>query len=278
MKNPSNIEQQYWRDSRFPQLELRVSEKSDISYKKHFHDCLSLGILTSGETQLSLSGGAHILQSGDAALIAPLQTHACNPLLGGSRSYYMLYFNQQWVFDQLADYYGCAVNDYCCDRPILRQSALMAQLLWLLFKLQQAFSWSLKLRIEQLLQQVIVRHCQPQLSQKNTATLAQQAHSLLLADIQNPPSMAQLAGHLKCSRETLMRHTKHHFGVSPNVLLNNARIEQARHILRQGRGLAETALCVGYSDQAQFHHSFVKYTASTPGQYQRSVPFFDNTL
>ncbi|WP_235319687.1 helix-turn-helix transcriptional regulator [Pectobacterium fontis] len=83
-----------------------------------------------------------------------------------------------------------------------------------------------------------------------------------------------MAEELNLRRETIVRQFRHDTGLTPMAFLNNARIEYAKSLLKQGTTLVDASYQSGFCDQSHFHKTFVHYTAATPGQYARSI--FDN--
>ncbi|WP_245868824.1 helix-turn-helix transcriptional regulator, partial [Vibrio fujianensis] len=98
----------------------------------------------------------------------------------------------------------------------------------------------------------------------------------LLQDITCPPSLEAVSKELGRSKETLIRIFKRHLGITPKSFLNNSRVAKAKILLKRGMSIVDVAAEVGFSDQSQFHRTFVNYTASTPRQYQQITSIFDN--
>jgi AraC-like DNA-binding protein len=103
-------------------------------------------------------------------------------------------------------------------------------------------------------------------------SLAEQIKQVLLDSIASPLSLDDLARRFECRKETLIRVFRRAFHTTPHAFLNNVRVEQAKQRLKRGEEIADVAADLGFSDQAQLHRTFVKYTASTPGQYRRGLP------
>jgi AraC-like DNA-binding protein len=102
--------------------------------------------------------------------------------------------------------------------------------------------------------------------------LAERIKQALLDSIESPATLNELARAFGCRKETLIRVFRRAFHTTPHAFVNNARIEQAKQRLKTGEKIAHVAADLGFSDQAQLHRTFVRYTASTPGQYRRARP------
>lgn len=81
---------------------------------------------------------------------------------------------------------------------------------------------------------------------------------------------------LGVSKPHLIRTFTAEVGLPPYEYLTHLRIERTRQLIAAGVGLADAAVTVGYSDQAQMHRHFRRITRVTPGAYargpQRSAP------
>lgn len=92
----------------------------------------------------------------------------------------------------------------------------------------------------------------------------------LLGDEQNPriDDLAELVG---MNRYGFIRAMKQTTGLSPLAWRQNAKINLARHLLRDGHPIAQTALSLGFSDQSHFHRVFRSHVAASPGSYREAL-------
>jgi len=61
-------------------------------------------------------------------------------------------------------------------------------------------------------------------------------------------------------------------GKSPYQYVIAARVERAKRLIEQNQqGLAEIALCCGFSHQEHLTRTFRRLTGQTPGRYRRGV-------
>ncbi|NDJ17451.1 helix-turn-helix domain-containing protein [Myxacorys almedinensis] len=94
------------------------------------------------------------------------------------------------------------------------------------------------------------------------------AKTLLLLDVQAPPSLPELARQAKLNEYTLKRGFKQVFGTPVFVYLHQYRLEQARHLLEQGHlSVSEVMTAVGLSDRQYFAASFRKKFGFSPREY-----------
>jgi AraC-like DNA-binding protein len=80
--------------------------------------------------------------------------------------------------------------------------------------------------------------------------------------------LAALAG---MSAFHFLRSFKKEIGLPPHAFLTQLRLQQARKLLAQGLGQAETAAAVGFYDQSALSRHFKKIYGVTPGQYARAM-------
>lgn len=89
-------------------------------------------------------------------------------------------------------------------------------------------------------------------------------------------SVDWLARLLHMSRPTLYRKMKNITGLTPNELINEARLNRAAALLAAGEHRAfEVARMVGYTSQSSFGKSFLRQFKVTPANYQRMKKIMD---
>jgi AraC-like DNA-binding protein len=95
------------------------------------------------------------------------------------------------------------------------------------------------------------------------------ARELLLARLEDPPSLEVLSAEVGCNRFVLIRRFRRAFGVSPHAFSLCARIERSRALLVRGVEAAEVAFSLGFADQSHFSRTFKSIVGLTPGAYRK---------
>ncbi len=263
------VKQTYWFSPHLPQVECRSTWCSRQGYKTHSHTQLSLGLVVAGSTVCHYRGADHVLHAGDMVLIDPHAPHSCTPLPGQTRSYHMFYFDAAWCRALLAEQYEQPVVALHCHPVRVQDSALFSDGLQLLNSLYRNDITRATPQLNALVSTLLSRYCaaqQPLVEQSTTRYMRRR----LLSNLQTSPSLTTLAQELHLRRETLVRHFREDTGITPMAFLNNARIEYAKALIKQGVPLADVGYQSGFSDQSHFHKIFVLHTAATPGQYQQA--------
>lgn len=80
--------------------------------------------------------------------------------------------------------------------------------------------------------------------------------------------LTRIAG---CSVAQLERYCKAVFQLTPRQLIQKARLEHARSLLKAELPIVEVALQCGYTDHSAFTRQFKALTGVTPRHYQRTV-------
>ncbi|RYC48077.1 AraC family transcriptional regulator [Pectobacterium zantedeschiae] len=280
MSSVHAINQSYWFSPQLPHVESRTTRNSRHAYKTHSHMQFSIGAIEHGETLCHYRNETHHLQVGDLIFIDPQQPHSCNPLPGKARSYHMLYLDTAWCLDQIAVHCGYQTDSLRCNRVVLRDPTLFVRYQYLIALLHRGELSSADDQLKTMLIPIWQQYCLPAASRLPTLPLqtlqatTRHIRERLLNNLQESPSLETLADELNLRRETIVRQFRHDTGITPMAFLNNARIEYAKSLLKQGTPLVDASYQSGFCDQSHFHKTFVHYTAATPGQYARSI--FDN--
>ncbi|MEH2920297.1 helix-turn-helix domain-containing protein [Samsonia erythrinae] len=280
MSSVHAINQSYWFSPRLPHVESRSTHNSSLAYKTHSHTQFSIGAIVQGETRCHYRNNVHHLQAGDLIFIDPQQPHSCNPLPGKTRSYHMLYLDAEWCRDQIAAHCGYQVDTLYCNCVVLRDPARFTHYQHVIALLHRGDIASADRQLNAMLLPIWRQYCLPAptrlpaLPPHASQTTTRHIRERLLNNLQAAPSLETLAEELNLRRETLVRQFRRDTGITPMAFLNNARIEYAKSLLKQGTPLVDASYQSGFCDQSHFHKTFVQYTAATPGQYARSI--FDN--
>lgn len=99
-----------------------------------------------------------------------------------------------------------------------------------------------------------------------------QARNILVSDLENPPSLEQLAARVGLNSTKLKRGFRHLFGTSVFDYFRHYRLEAARRFLEKDEmSVTEAAMTVGYSNIGHFCAAFKKQFGVNPGHWLRKV-------
>jgi AraC-like DNA-binding protein len=90
----------------------------------------------------------------------------------------------------------------------------------------------------------------------------------LADDLQNPPTLGELAAMVGASKYQLLRRFEKACGLPPHAWLQQQRAERARGLIRRGLPLAEAAAECGFSDQSHMTRVFARLYGFTPGAWR----------
>ncbi len=93
------------------------------------------------------------------------------------------------------------------------------------------------------------------------------AQEILLSDLENPPSLTELAHKIGTNTNTLKIEFKAQFGVPVFKYLQNERLKKAHHLIKNERKtIQEAAWAVGYDSVGSFSNAFEKKFGYRPSQ------------
>ncbi|WP_168164813.1 AraC family transcriptional regulator [Variovorax sp. PAMC 28711] len=102
------------------------------------------------------------------------------------------------------------------------------------------------------------------------------ALQVMLAQPQDPWTVASLAARCHLSRATFAREFTRRVGTGPLELLTILRMERASQLLAQGgQDTASVGEAVGYRSEAAFNRAFTRHAGVTPGRFRRASAGLD---
>lgn len=92
-----------------------------------------------------------------------------------------------------------------------------------------------------------------------------EARNILIANLENPPLLIELARQVGTNKTTLNKGFRQVFGTSVFDYLRISRLEQARELLKSRKmNVSEAALNVGYSQQSSFTRAYKNHFGENP--------------
>jgi AraC-like DNA-binding protein len=257
---------EFGRSSEVQHLEARRSCQDKPCYRPHFHDAFSIGAIDEGSSLFAgtLEGMIRLV-AGDVIVIPAGQVHSCNPERGPWR-YQMIHMDPDWVssfpIERRELFRGISVlrqphvatrvralgDAIFTDEP---REVLEAQVATLLGAIS-AVSPS----------RVVADAADPQLAARLQPVMHKLRHD------ESNPSLSDLSELVGMTSSQLVRAMRRVTGLAPLAWRQNARIVQARHMLREGKPIADTAHELGFADQSHFHRIFRAHVAASPGTYR----------
>ncbi|QXI40687.1 AraC family transcriptional regulator [Pseudomonas xantholysinigenes] len=259
-----------WHDPALPYVESRRACHSRACYRAHSHPSFSIGAVDAGTSQFTGAGdGAVRLTPGTLVLVPAERVHACNPEPGQAWSYQMLHLDAEWL-RMLRLESGTAASEPGAAARIIRSPAIYRQfcaLNTLLFSAAPIIEKEAAL-VAFIAEQDFAAHPAlppaPALRPSLLTELLSRIEAQDLAEL----NLAQLACQAGMGRYQLIRAFSAATGLTPHAYLLNARVNQARQLLRQGQALAQVAYRLGFADQAHFQRVFKAHAGVTPGLYR----------
>lgn len=109
----------------------------------------------------------------------------------------------------------------------------------------------------------------PQTTDSRVLEFVYKAQDLLLADLQQPPSLKQIAHQVGTNPTKLSKVFQQHFGMTMFDYLHEHRLIQEQHLLRQtSLPIQQIADNIGYKNHCDFSVAFKRRFGLTPRQYR----------
>ncbi|WP_299107672.1 AraC family transcriptional regulator [uncultured Tenacibaculum sp.] len=163
-------------------------------------------------------------------------------------------------------------KDHYVEGPVFNMSPEMFQLVEQFFN--NTFEGELKMLFYKSHITALLSHYFGQLAQQqnvklNALTLEKinLAHEILVANLENPPSLTELAHKIGTNTNKLKKEFKAQFGVPVFKYLQNERLKKAYNLIKNDKKtIQEAAWAVGYDSLGSFSNAFEKKFGFRPSQ------------
>ena len=262
-----------------------VAADSAHAFGRHLHDQYGLGLMLRG-AQKSLSGrGVVEAEQGDLITVNPGEVHDGAPIGDGGRAWRMLYFEPEALAGEFGQLTEGAARHAELAHPAMRDAASARRFAGMFRALTDPLGGHSELEAGEsllLLLAALIGRPPPggpsAPAPEHPGTGPRQAsRGIALArgriddDPAAPLSLAELAAIGGISPFQLVRGFSRATGLTPHAYLVQRRLQRARRLIAAGTGLAEAALCSGFSDQSHLTRLFVRAYGIPPGRYAAAL-------
>lgn len=264
----------FLRNSDLPFLELKQCDSLiHLSYKKHFHEELSIGLVEEGTTRVWSEGQQFQASAGQVVCFPPLVPHACHPDNPSIWKYTMIFVQPEWFAGVPYD-----LPVHRSHFPVLLQGTRgnqCRQLILACRSLLQEDASPLEIESTLLelmhLTEVILQPAPPVSDIDRAAPAVLQVKSYLDHHYKERITLDTLQEISGISKFHLIRLFNATFHLTPHAYQNLLRINYAKRELLSGRQIADVAFEAGFYDQSHFTRTFSGCVGTTPLQYVRSA-------
>ena len=259
-----------WRPREFHAIELQHASEVTVDYPRHWHDEFYVSVTLAGASHLECSGTSFSVLPGQLVVIPPGDVHANQKFECSSRTIFLDFGALQSGVEQFVEQsipsldFRTLLTD---DKPTVNDFLQMHRCLQRgRFELEQEDSLFL------FLYELVTGHSAAQVSasrEGNEDAAVQRAKLFLEEHYADRVSIHDLARVTRLSPFHFNRSFCQKVGMPPHAYQLQLRIAHAKHFLRQGQSVSDTACLVGFFDQSHFVHSFKRSEAVTPSQYAR---------
>jgi AraC-like DNA-binding protein len=244
------------------------------AFARHIHEGYAIGIIERGAEAFYYRRQIEYAPQGTLVVVQPGELHTGEAVtLAEGWSYRMIYPAADLVRRAAEELTGIAQGIPYFPQGVIRDPELFTQFQQMHLLLEHAQdALERETQLLWFLSRLVRRHAahKPALSRLQDAPQAlQQAVNFLHAQYPHAISLEQLAQTVYLSPFHLSRLFRERLGVPPHTYLNQIRVQQAQHLLRQGESLAAVAVRVGFADQAHFSKAFKRIVGVSPGQYRK---------
>lgn len=268
---------EFWSDPQMPYVETRRACQSRICYKSHSHSTFSIGAVDCGISRFSsYFAQDQQIQAGSLVIIPAEIEHSCNPLENEVWSYQMMHLDAHWVVQLFSELVEDIEQLYPQHVPVLKPQIIhhsdayqsFTQLNQVLFDSSSSISFKQQKLVE-VLSEILLSHFELDLLKQSDYFQKYLSRMIALIErSQHILSLDELSQAVGISRYAIIRLFKNNFGLTPHAYQLNQKINTARHLLKSGQTIVQTAHALGFNDQSHFHHVFKSHTGITPKQFQ----------
>ena len=256
-----------FKNEKLPFLELRHSN-SNKHYKKHFHECFSLGVNKKGESVYTNSNSSYQLTKNKLSIINPHEVHSCNATSEVLNEYYMLYLDTSWCAEVQKLIDEKVTSFINIPTHILEDKQFYDEYLFLCGYLFEEHSIADK---EDAMINFLIKFFSLFLEESQSAVVDDKFELIkryMNENYQKNIGLDDLAKYFDLNSFYIIRLFKSNMNLTPRAYLINIKINRSKQFLQDGYSIVDTALECGFCDQSHFHKNFVKIVATTPKEYQ----------
>jgi AraC-like DNA-binding protein len=254
-------------------LFLRADFRSQ-RFDRHFHEEYAMGVIDSGCQAFIYDRGRRLdMPGGSVALIAPGVVHSGWAGVEEGWRYRMMYPAAAVIDETAQEIFGSGPVPVF-HRPVVFDPHLQALLARLHDASRDPGGDPMELEtltlaaVRRAFEQHAGRAPPKHLAQHSTATATMR--DLIESRYDGPLTLAELSEAAGLSRFHALRQFRARFGLPPHAYLQQLRVRRARSLILSGDALAETAVAVGFADQAHMTRAFRRMLGYTPGVLSRS--------
>jgi AraC-like DNA-binding protein len=235
-------------------VEIKRCQNVTHAYKSHVHNELSLGYITEGSTDLTLSDKTIQYGPGDGVIIPPLMTHRCAPKDINHWSYVMLFVDP--------GYYSGMISFSQAKKLTGSQTQKLAGFIRRL--LTEKFPDTL----EDILIELLLEFGEKEFSESSADTGGiVKIHDYILNHVRDTITLDRLAQISGLNKFTLIRNFKKQYVTTPAAYHLQYRVAEAKKLLRKGADVFDICEELRFYDQAHFIREFKKMYGITPVTY-----------
>lgn len=262
----------FFREPSLPFFEAKWCNTHQVSYKRHFHEEYSIGLVEEGASKVWCDGKELQVEAGRLVCFPPYLPHACNPDPHFGWKYKMLFIQPDWTLQLFQD-------KSSLDAPFLPDSGKNRKCRDLLNQCMETFSRkSTPLEIETsvigLVESLahdgsddLERRYEGRKERKRVKLVSDYLHEHFKERI----TLEELEAVAGVSKFHLLHLFKKDRQLPPHTYQNLLRINFAKKELCKHRPIADIALEAGFCDQSHFTKVFFHYVGVTPQKYAVSL-------
>jgi AraC-like DNA-binding protein len=262
----------FWRDSRYDYLEARYSRYKTVSFSKHTHDTLSVGVVEQGQCTFYYRGQLLKIGPGEIALIPAGVVHACNPQPNSGWTYRMFYVDPNWLRRLAEESTKSSWDIPNFSTPVVKNPPLFHSLAQLHTTIE---SQADKLEKESIIYTTFTQLI-TNFSDRTPRPVKryQESQSVKLAldyltdNLTKNISLDELSSLTGFSAYHFLRVFRNTVGLPPHAYQTQLRINQAKKLLADGEDIVQVAYETGFTDQSHFSNKFKRMVGATPRQYK----------
>lgn len=242
---------------------------STRTFGRHWHESFGFGVMEEGGHRSASGRGLVEALAGQVVTSNPGEVHDGTPLGQVPRRWRMVHIEPS----AMASLVGQSGQEL--TRPVLHDPLLYRSIRRLLLR-WGAPSDNSDQSLQPLWEESLAQVCGELVQAYGNRPMATEGRrpldrvrECLLDQMQNPPSLTELAIQNGLSRFQLVRQFSMAYGLPPFAWLQQHRLRMAHRLISGGVPLSEAAFACGFADQSHLNRHFVRCFGFTPGQWKR---------